>query len=99
MSDSESQAETEKPKQEPTYSDRGFAFFEPTLTDYGATIQISESSAASGPHLWLRTEQPPPEYPGALKEASTSAHMTLKQAEEIRDKLDAAIELTKKHWA
>lgn len=78
---------------EPGFSERGFAFFEPTLTDYGAFVTVSESSSAESPKLWLDIKQPEPEYGGQLEAAEATAHMTLDQAKEIHAKLGAGIEL------
>lgn len=39
---------------EPTASDRGFAALPALAGAYGGEIEVYESSAASGPHLWVK---------------------------------------------
>lgn len=39
-------------------TDRGFAGLPPIPSEYGGYVTVSESSAASGPHLWLRAVAP-----------------------------------------
>jgi len=41
-----------------TVSDRGFRHAEPISSEYGGEIRVYESSAADGPHLWVRTKCP-----------------------------------------
>lgn len=80
-------------KKEPNnFSERGFAQYEPTETSYGAFVSVYESSSAMEPKLWLKIEQPEPEYPGQLEAAEAYAHMTLEQAKEIHNKLGTAID-------
>jgi hypothetical protein len=84
----------------PTYSDRGFARWEPVSASYGAEINVYESSAAEGPHIWINIaadchlEEPPrdhPSVPYGIATGSAAAHLSMEQAHELRDKLDAAI--------
>ena len=65
---------------EPTTSDRGFRAFGPVTTAHGDTVQITESSAANGPHLWLNTIN-------GSDGDNVTAHLTLAAAEQIRDQL------------
>jgi len=83
---------------QPTFNQRGFADWQPVKTDYGALVEVAESSAALEPYLWLRINQPAPEYPGQLEEAAISAHCTLEQAEAIRDQLTEAIDFMKQRF-
>jgi len=85
---------------EPTYSDRGFAFWEPIKGSYGTSIEVHESSAAMEPHLWVTTRGPchltgaPREHPGipfGVADGSLGAHLSMDEARDLRDKLDAAI--------
>jgi len=71
--------------------DRGFKGYGMIKAENRAEITVQESSAAEGPHLWLRVEHPPPRYPGKLPAGEVSAHITLEQAERRRDALDEAI--------
>lgn len=76
-----------------TVSDRGFAAAPPIQAAYGGTIELRESSAASGPHLWLDTTEPVDlngYATGAnrtMKE-TTTLHLTAAAARELRDQLD-----------
>lgn len=74
-------------------SDRGFKQYEPVRTAYGHDVTVYESSAASSPHLWLRIEESDESHRMGMHEeaGNMGAHLTLEQAAEIRDQLDAAI--------
>lgn len=93
-----------KPYERPAVvvTDRGFKHYEPTITDTdrGEKVRVYESSAADGPYLWLSVEGeayldgPGVVFPGipfGVAPATCAAHLTLDQAREIRDRLDAAI--------
>jgi len=69
-----------------TTSARGFEHYGSTETAYRNTVSVYESSAASGPHLWLSIDD------------DATAHMTLEQAKEIRDRLDFAIRRAGERW-
>lgn len=43
---------------EPTTTDRGFKHMPPIPSKYGGAVRIYESSAATGPHVWLLAESP-----------------------------------------
>lgn len=87
------------------YSDRGFAQFgEEIMTSYGDTVRIYESSAAAGPHIWLKLKgmahlRGPSEFLAGVEHGMApgdiAAHMTLEQAVQIRDRLTKAIEFSK----
>ena len=72
-------------------SDRGFKHYQPIKTTYGAEVSVYESSAARGPHIWLKISQPDPKMAGQLERAQAFAHMSIEQAEQVRDAIDAAI--------
>lgn len=98
--------------------DRGFASTEPVKTTYGADVQIHESSAAMGPHIWLKVDgeahvkegveieeySPATMFKGRMipatriVKADISAHMNLRQAEEIHARLGKMIEYAKETW-
>lgn len=40
-----------------TTSDRGFDAYPPIPSEYGGEVRVYESSAASGPHIWLRATE------------------------------------------
>lgn len=72
---------------EPTRSDRGLAYFEPVPSVYGGHARVYESSAASGPHVWLKVESPVDlnEPDGPTQEGV--AHLTLEDAEKLGKQL------------
>lgn len=64
---------------------RGFRYMDSFKTSYGHTLQIQESSSYD-PSIWLRVD-------GAGNtcddpESRLSVHLTLKQAEKLRNQLD-----------
>lgn len=77
---------------EPTITGRGFKHFGPVPSEYGGFIRTYESSAASGPHLWVLIECPDGMSlrDGATKDAA--AHLTLENAEVLRDQLTYLID-------
>ena len=80
----------------PEKSERGFAQFPEVECSYGSKVKVYESSAASGPHLWLNVDSRPwanPEH-FAYKDnfaAQASAHLTLDQARDLCNRLQTAI--------
>jgi hypothetical protein len=86
---------TEHPTvREPTATnDRGFLAYAggPIETDYGHTIRVQESSAASGPHVWL--------FIGEGDQPGTDPHLDLEQAIALRAALDQFIEGVPERWA
>lgn len=91
---------------EPTYSDRGFARWEPVDSTYGAKTSVYESSAAEAPHLWVSIDgeahvsgEVRPFASAAANglvrgtaAGSIHAHLTMDQARELHRRLGAAIE-------
>ena len=76
-----------------TTSERGFRQYEPIQTSYGHEISVYESSAADAPHIWVKIELS--ERAAArvgLDPQAATAHLTLDQANALRDAIDAAIE-------
>ncbi len=71
---------------------RGFKHGERIAGTYSDTVKVSESSAASGPHIWIWTECPEnlnqPEGP----RLRSSCHMTIEAAEGLRDQLSYIID-------
>ncbi len=73
-------------------NDRGFNLYggRPIPTDYGHTITVRESSAASGPHVWLATSQN-----GA---GTANPHLDLAQAIALREALTQFIDSVPTRW-
>ena len=61
-----------------TVSDRGFKILEPIRGTSGERVLIYESSAADGPHIWLRSIR---------GEDETAAHLTVEAAQELAHQL------------
>lgn len=73
-------------------TDRGFKHYEPIKTDYGHEIRVYESSAATRPCIWLSVELTEEESHGSgIAPCEARAHMTIEQAEMVRNAIDAAI--------
>lgn len=92
---------------EHSYSGRGFAHWPAVSSNYGATVSVYESSAALGPHIWLsiagesHLESEPRPHGGVdhgIANGRTAAHLTPRQAQEIRDNLDASIRYLLERW-
>lgn len=75
----------------PVTTDRGFKHFPPIRSTHGGQVSAYESSAASGPHLWLRIEQPRDLNDPNSEQFDATAHLTLNAASQLRDQLDALI--------
>lgn len=76
----------------PTYevTERGFKRYKPVATDYGHEIFVYESSAASGPRVWLSIE--PTERSTELGVSPQGpAHLTPEQARVLIATLQAAL--------
>lgn len=79
---------------EPTpANDRGFLAYAGGAipTSYGHTIRVQESSAASGPHVWLFVDDSP-------SVAGKNPHLDLDQAIALRAALDQFIEGVPDRW-
>jgi hypothetical protein len=74
-----------------TTTSRGFKHFKEVPSTYGGHVRLYESSAAGWPHVWLATVCPAslndPTGPGV----EAVAHLTLEDAEVLRDQLSWAI--------
>jgi hypothetical protein len=79
-------------------SARGFSYWEEFETTYGHKLQVGESSAAMGPHLWLRVNKDEPVHGGELPAANVGVHLNLSQALRLRRSLDAAIKKQVADW-
>jgi hypothetical protein len=70
-----------------TTSGRGFDAFPAVPSEYGGHVSVSESSAAKGPHLWLRATEAMRGQP----ESKTALHLTAENAWRLADQLRAAV--------
>ena len=77
----------------PTPSPRGFMHYPPVRCTYLSDVTVSESSAASEPHVWLTVSElddlntRDPDGP----RHDANAHLTFEQAEQIRDQLTSVM--------
>jgi hypothetical protein len=73
-------------------SPRGFACYVSLEDDYGASVQVTESSAAMcegedrGPWVWIKVEG------GGIRDNKGSAHLDIRDAVRVRDALTEFIE-------
>ncbi|MFD0856651.1 hypothetical protein ACFQ07_30750 [Actinomadura adrarensis] len=74
-------------------NDRGFLTYNggPIPTAYGHDITVQESSAASGPHVWLFIRETP-------NTDCPDPHLNLEQAVQLRAALDQFIESVPARW-
>jgi hypothetical protein len=70
-----------------TVTDRGFKRMEPFKCSYGSEVAVYESSAATGPHIWLKVHCDT-KVLSRQKEGEGTAHLTLEQACRLRDQLN-----------
>ena len=76
-----------------TPSPRGFMQYPPVRCTYLSDVTVSESSAASEPHVWLTVSElddlnnRDPDGP----RHDANAHLTFEQAEQIRDQLTSVM--------
>jgi hypothetical protein len=70
----------------PTVSDRGFSHLPPIIGTYGGTVRVYESSAASGPHIWLAVNE---DASSRLDKTATEAHshLTIEAAGHLADQI------------
>ena len=74
-----------------TENARGFHIYgEPVETGYGHTVSVYESSAASGPHVWMRVN-------GA--DGDVCAHMDEAQARGVIARLQTWVDEIPSRWA
>lgn len=77
---------------EPEITPRGFQRHPPVPSEYGGHIETYESSAASGPHLWVNIECPVDLNNPAGAKKDATVHLTLENATLLRDQLTQLIE-------
>lgn len=76
----------------PEFTNRGFMHMPYIPSTYGGTINVYESSNASGPHLWVKIECPVDlnDPYGAVQESV--AHLTLNDAKRLAEHLNVLID-------
>lgn len=73
-------------------TDRGFITYDEFKDSYRADVKVVESSAASGPHVWVFVKG------GSVHDNEGSAHLSLDQAVRLRDALTAFIREVPERW-
>ena len=83
------------------FSERGFARQETIKGAYGGTVQVYESSAASGPHIWLRAQNPSEYHDGntPAEGAVATLHLSLAEAEKLIVQLQELTTYQRETWA
>ena len=76
----------------PTITGRGFQRHAPVPSEYGGHIETYESSAASGPHLWVNIECPVDLNNPAGAKKDATVHLPLENAILLRVQLTQLIE-------
>jgi hypothetical protein len=81
-------------------NDRGFhQYGEPLICTYGNTARVVESSAASGPHVWLFAETPPTSrLRRDLAPGECSLHLNEEQARGLIARLQAWVDEIPERW-
>ncbi len=83
---------------EATFSDRGFMRFPPVPSQYGGEVHVYESSAAMGPHIWVRVVCPSNLNDRASDPVEAVAHLTMEDAIVLRKQLKKLIKHQKETW-
>ena len=81
--------------------DRGFhGYGRPIKDSNGGTVNVYESSAASGPHVWLNIDASVWFHPrrSESKPHDTSAHLNAAQARELIARLETWLEEIPERW-
>lgn len=68
----------------PTVTDRGFTHLPPLDGAYGGNVRVYESSAADGPHVWLRAT--------TLDEGTVHVHLSANIALQLAEQLVYVVE-------
>lgn len=68
----------------PAASDRGFDRMPPIPSEYGGEVTVYESSAASGPHVWLKVREAIPGEPVAVAHVHLTAGSAWRLSEQLQ---------------
>lgn len=80
---------------ETTTTDRGFDHLPPIPSEYGGEVRVSESSAAFGPHVWLRATCPADLNRPGGPTVEAPMHLTAENAWKVAEQL---MYLVKNHY-
>jgi hypothetical protein len=72
-------------------SQRGLDYHAPISSEYGGHISVSESSAADGPHIWVRAQCPANLNQPDGDTVETAMHLTADNAWQLARQLAAAV--------
>jgi hypothetical protein len=72
---------------EPLVTDRGFQHLLPVSSTYGGHVRVHESSAASGPHVWVTSVAPSDLNDPTSPAVRVALHLTLEDAATLSDQL------------
>lgn len=77
---------------EPLVTDRGFRHLLPVSSTYGGHVRVYESSAASGPHVWVTSVAPSDLNDPTSPAVEVALHLTLEGAATLSDQLAWLVE-------
>ena len=82
---------------------RGFhQYGRPVVCTYGSKVEVYESSAASGPHVWLSIDAAAwhevRDHVSSSKPAQATAHLNAKQARAVIARLQAWVDEIPSRW-
>lgn len=77
---------------QPDKSGRGFAHYNAVPGEYGGGVRVYESSAMSAPHIWLAATCPSNMNDPTSPPVEAVVHLTLENAQIVRDQLTHLIE-------
>ncbi|WP_341719854.1 hypothetical protein QQG74_09210 [Micromonospora sp. FIMYZ51] len=75
-----------------TTTDRGFGHLPPIPSEYGGEIRAYESSAASGPHIWVRATAPANMNDPTGPTVEAPMHLTADNARRLAEQLLALVD-------
>jgi hypothetical protein len=70
-----------------TTSERGFDHYPPIPSAYGGEVRVYESSAASGPHIWLKATAPANLNDPGGPTIEAPLHLTAENATKLAEQL------------
>lgn len=75
----------------PIRTERGFTYLPEIPSEYGGHISVAESSAASGPHVWVRAFAPANLNDPSGPTVELPMHLTADNARRVAEQLEATV--------
>ncbi|MDG4792100.1 hypothetical protein O7626_40510 [Micromonospora sp. WMMD1102] len=76
---------------EKVVSPRGFASLPDIPSEYGGAVSVSESSAADGPHIWVRANAPVDPHNPYGDTRESAMHLTADNAARLAEQLEEVV--------